>query len=44
MPRQLSGKVLLATHNSGKLREMRELLAPYGVAVVSAGEDRKSVV
>ena len=38
MPRQLTGKVLLATHNSGKLREMRELLAPYGVAVVSAGE------
>lgn len=38
MARRLSGKVVLATHNSGKLKEMRELLAPYGVEVVSAGE------
>ena len=38
MARKLSGKVVLATHNSGKLKEMRELLAPYGVEVVSAGE------
>jgi len=38
MARRLSGKVVLATHNSGKLREMRELLAPHGVEVVSAGE------
>ncbi len=29
---------MIATHNSGKLREMRELLAPYGVEAVSAGE------
>jgi XTP/dITP diphosphohydrolase len=36
--RPLSGKVVIATHNQGKLREMRELLAPYGVALVSAGE------
>ena len=36
--RILAGKVLIATHNSGKLREMRELLAPYGVELVSAGE------
>jgi XTP/dITP diphosphohydrolase len=38
MTRKLSGKVVIATHNSGKLREMRELLAPYGVECVSAGE------
>lgn len=36
--RLLSGKVVLATHNQGKLREMRELMAPYGVELVSAGE------
>ncbi len=29
---------MIATHNSGKLAEMRELLAPYGIAAVSAGE------
>lgn len=38
MNRQLTGKVVVATHNAGKLREMRELLAPYGVEAVSAGE------
>src|ERR671921_1453768 len=38
MPRLLTGKVVIATHNAGKLREMRELLAPYGVEAVSAGE------
>jgi XTP/dITP diphosphohydrolase len=37
-PRPLSGKVVIATHNQGKLREMRELMAPYGVELVSAGE------
>jgi XTP/dITP diphosphohydrolase len=36
--RRLSGKVVIATHNAGKLVEMRELLAPFGVAAVSAGE------
>ena len=36
--RLLAGKVVIATHNAGKLREMRELLAPYGVTLVSAGE------
>ncbi|MGE3156763.1 MAG: non-canonical purine NTP pyrophosphatase, partial [Xanthobacteraceae bacterium] len=36
--RQLDGKVVIATHNPGKLREMRELLAPYGIEAVSAGE------
>jgi XTP/dITP diphosphohydrolase len=36
--RQIAGKLVIATHNSGKLWEMRELLAPYGVDAVSAGE------
>jgi XTP/dITP diphosphohydrolase len=36
--RLLSGRVVIATHNPGKLREMRDLLAPYGVEAVSAGE------
>jgi XTP/dITP diphosphohydrolase len=38
MNRQLTGNVVIATHNPGKLREMRELLAPYGIEAVSAGE------
>jgi XTP/dITP diphosphohydrolase len=38
MGRTLSGRVVVATHNLGKLREMRELLAPYGVNAVAAGE------
>ncbi|GJE04665.1 RdgB/HAM1 family non-canonical purine NTP pyrophosphatase [Methylobacterium isbiliense] len=38
MGRLLSGRVVIATHNSGKLTEMRELLAPFGVEAVSAGE------
>jgi XTP/dITP diphosphohydrolase len=36
--RQISGRLVIATHNPGKLKEMRELLAPYGIAAVSAGE------
>jgi XTP/dITP diphosphohydrolase len=36
--RQLSGQVVIATHNPGKLKEMRELLAPYAIEAVSAGE------
>lgn len=36
--RILAGRVVIATHNAGKLVEMRELLAPFGVAAVSAGE------
>jgi XTP/dITP diphosphohydrolase len=36
--RQLAGRVVIATHNPGKLREMRELLAPYGIEAVSAGD------
>ena len=38
MARKLAGRVVIATHNPGKLREMRELLAPFGVEAVSAGE------
>ncbi|WP_018045121.1 RdgB/HAM1 family non-canonical purine NTP pyrophosphatase [Methylobacterium sp. 88A] len=37
-PRILTGRVVIATHNPGKLVEMRELLAPFGVEAVSAGE------
>jgi len=29
---------VIATHNPGKLAEMRELLAPHGIEAVSAGE------
>ncbi|HZO48266.1 MAG TPA: RdgB/HAM1 family non-canonical purine NTP pyrophosphatase [Xanthobacteraceae bacterium] len=36
--RQLAGRVVIATHNPGKLREMRELLAPYGIEAVPAAE------
>lgn len=36
--RKASGRLVAATHNSGKLRELRELLAPYAIEVVSAGE------
>ena len=38
MHRRISGKLVIATHNPGKLAEMRELLTPYGVDAVSAGE------
>jgi XTP/dITP diphosphohydrolase len=38
--RQLAGRVVIATHNAGKLREMRELLAPHGIDAVSAAELR----
>lgn len=36
--RRLEGRLVIASHNPGKVREIAELLAPYGVAVVSAGE------
>lgn len=38
MPRPLTGSVVIATHNPGKLAEMRELLAPYNIAATSAAE------
>jgi XTP/dITP diphosphohydrolase len=36
--RRLTGKVVIATHNPGKLTELRDLLTPCGVDAVSAGE------
>jgi XTP/dITP diphosphohydrolase len=36
MHRRITGKLVVATHNPGKLAEMRELLAPHGVEAVSA--------
>jgi len=32
------GKLVIASHNAGKVREIAELLAPFGAQVVSAGE------
>ena len=36
--RRLAGRLVIATRNPGKLKEMRELLMPYGIEAVSAGE------
>jgi XTP/dITP diphosphohydrolase len=38
MHRRIAGRLVIATHNPGKLAEMRHLLAPYGIEAVSAGE------
>lgn len=39
MTRKFSGdRLLVATHNAGKLTEISEILAPHGVAVVGAGD------
>jgi len=38
MHRRITGKLVIATHNPGKLAEMKELLAPHGIEAVSAGE------
>ena len=38
MHRRIEGRLVIATHNPGKLTEMRDLLAPHGIDVVSAGE------
>jgi len=38
MARKLgAGRLIVASHNPGKLREIDELVAPYGIATVSAG-------
>jgi XTP/dITP diphosphohydrolase len=37
MPR-LTGRLVVASHNSGKVREIGDLLGPLGLAPVSAGE------
>ncbi len=36
MMRRLSGRIVIASHNRGKLTEIAELLAPYGIEAVSA--------
>jgi XTP/dITP diphosphohydrolase len=36
--RPITGRLVIATHNPGKLAEMRDLLATYGVDAISAGE------
>lgn len=36
--RRIIGRLVIATHNPGKLAEMRELLAPHGIDAISAGE------
>jgi XTP/dITP diphosphohydrolase len=38
MSAKLSGKLVVATHNAGKLVEIRDLIAPFGLTAVSAGE------
>lgn len=39
MSRKFDGKrILIATHNAGKLEEMAQLFEPYGVTVVGAAE------
>ena len=38
--RRIAGPLVIATHNPGKLVEMRELLSPYGVSAQSASELR----
>ena len=39
MSRKFSGnKLVIASHNMGKVREIGELLAPYGVETISAGD------
>jgi XTP/dITP diphosphohydrolase len=36
--RRIAGRLVIATHNPGKLAEMRDLLAPYGIDAISAGD------
>ena len=39
MSLKLNGqKIVIATHNKGKLEEFRQIFAPHGVNAVSAGE------
>jgi len=38
MHRRIKGQLVIATHNPGKLAEMRELLAPHGVEAISAAD------
>lgn len=36
--RRITGRLVIATHNPGKLAEMRDLLASHGINAISAGE------
>ena len=36
MPKLTPGKLVIASHNAGKVREIRALLAPFGIEPVSA--------
>jgi len=36
--RRIIGRLVIATHNTGKLKEMREMLASYGIDAISAGD------
>lgn len=38
MRRFTEGKLLVATHNAGKLEEMRALFSPHGIEIVGAAE------
>jgi XTP/dITP diphosphohydrolase len=38
MGRRLSGRVVIATHNPGKRKEIADLLAPHGVDAVSSSD------
>ncbi|HRO13503.1 MAG TPA: RdgB/HAM1 family non-canonical purine NTP pyrophosphatase [Paracoccus sp. (in: a-proteobacteria)] len=38
MRKLTAGRLLVATHNAGKLEEMRALFAPHGIEVVGAAE------
>ncbi|MCF6273171.1 MAG: RdgB/HAM1 family non-canonical purine NTP pyrophosphatase [Rhodobacteraceae bacterium] len=36
--RKLTGKLVVASHNTGKLEEIARLMAPFGIETVSAGK------
>jgi XTP/dITP diphosphohydrolase len=36
--RRIEGELVIATHNAGKLAELRQLLAPFGIKAAAAGE------
>lgn len=36
--RKIGPKLVIATHNSGKLREIRDLMAPFGIECIGAAE------
>ncbi len=39
MTRRLdAGRLVIASHNAGKVREIKELLSPFGIDVVAAGD------